>query len=350
MRAATTMLIPIVVVSSLLLFAGGAIFLSQVGLPYSLWLAPWICYCTLAGPLQILLLRVSHVEGTGRRDVAWRAHFFIELTAGLGFLAAIAVRQELWAYAAGASLRVAMILLLLRRAFLLPDDPRSAQRLAHRFSLWRTEIWPMQWKNLVNNLSGLLTTRLLTPILLATQGALVAGQVGIAISIALAIVGITSAWPLSQTALYTKLFQGGQGRQLHSIFAATLFRSSLLALAITAGTGATCEDSRSYSTHVRERLPSSLVLWLVLAAALSAHAAYSFAIFLRARRTDPAVLANVLCNIPALACYWFSAQTGATPFAFFFFGTSIFFACLYGYYLFRAVRTPVQASSAKAAF
>jgi len=45
-----------------------------------------------------LLLAVTHVEGTGRRDVAWRAHFWIEAAAGIGFLSMIAMHLELWAF------------------------------------------------------------------------------------------------------------------------------------------------------------------------------------------------------------------------------------------------------------
>jgi hypothetical protein len=331
--AATTAMIPATALSSLILFAGGAIFLSQVGLGASLWLAPWLCYCAIIAPLQVLMLRVSYIEGTGRRDAAWRAHFYIEVVAGIGLLVAIALRLELWAFATAALFRVAMILVLLRNVFWLPRSIVPSSPIRARLALWHREIWPMQWKNLMNNLSGLLTTRLLTPILFAAQGAATAGRLGFVIAVALSMISITAAWPLSKSALYSSLYHQGLATRLLADFRMTLIRSALLALAFVLAVGVTCEILRRNSAHMANQLPEPAALWLILLIAVCGHLTYSFAILIRAQRKDPVVVVNFFLNFPALAACWIAATIGQVPFAATFLTTSAVFTVVYGAYL-----------------
>src|SRR6266404_404325 len=330
---ALTVLIPTVTATGTILLVAGAIFLHQVEIPTKSWLWPWISYCVLASFHQVFLLAVTYVEGTGRRDVAWRAHFWIEAAAGIGFLSMIAMHLELWAFAAGSLIRIAMVLFLFRGVFRMPEARSDAPSMRYQLALWLAEFWPMQWKTIANNLGGLISTRLLTPMLFAAQGAATAGRVGLALSLAISIVGISSAWPLSQTALYTALYHQGRASELKSVFISTCRRSLLLSVGICFGVGIACEVLRHESGHMAARLPDSEPLWLILGAAVMAHLSYCFAILLRARRTDPVVFAYLIFTIPALVAYWFAAHVSVMLFAVVYFLTGSFFAALYARYL-----------------
>jgi hypothetical protein len=211
----------------------------------------------LASLQQILVLALTYIEGTGRRHAAWRANFWIEVAAGVAFLLPIAVRAELWALAVLALVRAGAILVLFAGRYDIPGLRGSKDPIRRRLAIWREQLWPMQWKNLVNNLVGVLTTRLLTPLLLATQGATAAGRVGLALTFAGTIIAITSAWPLSQTALYSALYHQGRGRELIAVFYRTWLASLLLAAFLCLGGGVLFElTAPTWRSGCRSR-PSS---------------------------------------------------------------------------------------------
>jgi len=331
--AALKAAIPTVAATGVTLFLGGAVFLGEGGVATARWFLPWMSYCAVSSVQLVLLLALTYIEGTGRRHAAWRANFWIEVAAGLAFLAVIGLRAELWALAAASVVRVGMILFLFAWYFELPKAEATA--IDSRFALWRDQLWPMQWKNLVNNLMGLLTTRLLTPLLLATQGAAAAGRIGLILALGIVIVATTSAWPLSQTALYAALYHQGRGKELIALFRRTLLASTALAVLFSAGAGVFCEALRAVSPHMATRLPSSQVLWLVLAAPPFGHMAYCFAIVLRSQRRDPVVIPNLLLSFPALVAYWYAARAGLPIFAGIYLLTTICFTALYAFHQLR---------------
>jgi hypothetical protein len=277
---------------------------------------------------QVLLLALAYVEGTGKRHAAWRANFWIEVVAGCSFIFLVACRAELWALTASSLLRAAAILALFVVAFKFPSIARG-KTISERFRLWRRHLWPMQWKNLVNNIVGLLTTRLLTPLLLAAQGAVIAGKVGLILSLGSTALSVTSAWPISQTALYASLYHQGNLGELTAVFRRTLFASTSLAAACFLGTGILCEVFRAISPHIDARLPSSAILWPILASGVLAHMAYCFAILLRCQRCDPVVVPNAVLAVITLIVYWYSVWSGPNSFALTYALVATGFAALY---------------------
>jgi hypothetical protein len=330
--AALTALMPIVVATGFLLLVGGALFLREGGVPAERWLGPWIAYCALASLLQPLVLAVNQAEGTGRRHAAWRANFWIEVSGGLTLLFLIALRYELWALSISVLVKVILIGIWFGGEFRDGTIESKSADFRARTRLWLAQLWPMQWKNLINNTTGLVTTRLLTPVLLATQGASTAGRVGVALTLAIALMGITSAWPVSQTALYTALYHQGRAAELRAVFRSTSLRSTLLSATLCAGAGILCEIMRAFSPHMAVRLPDSVVLWILLAAAPLGHLTVCFAILVRSQRRDPVVVANFLLTIPTLIAYWFAAKNGSLIFAATYLLFALLFTGLYAHY------------------
>jgi hypothetical protein len=151
--AALVALAPIAVTTSTILFASGVAFLHGGGIPVARWLWLWVSYCALTAVHQVFLLAITFVEGTGRRDIARRTNFRIEVAAGLAFLCLIALRQELWALPVGRLVR-AVVISALFGGKLRGSKVWSAKSIRRSLLLWRDQLWPMQWKTLLNNLTG----------------------------------------------------------------------------------------------------------------------------------------------------------------------------------------------------
>jgi O-antigen/teichoic acid export membrane protein len=301
----------IVPATGAILFLGGAVLLDAGDVDSAAWFWPWLVFCVLSSIQAVLVMALTYVEGTGRRHEAWRANFWIEVAAGIVFVGLIVARHELWALAAGAAVRIALIAALFLFVFKFPHGakPRSW------FGLWRAELWPMQWKNLVNTISGLLTTRLITPLLLAVQGAVMAGRMGLVLSLAFLIVAVASVWPLSQSGLFTSLFHEGREDDLKRVFGRTFLIATGLALAGFAGVGVLLTLLVEFSPYMAARLPGPAVTWLLLAAAPLSNAAGCLAIVIRSQRRDPGVIPNLILTVLTLAVLWLAAQRGALTFS-----------------------------------
>ena len=339
--AAVVVLIPIVMGTSGILFAGGAAFMHEGGVPSARWFWPWLGYCVLTGVYQLMLLAVTFLEGTGHRNVAWRAYLAVELASGVTLLLLVTLREELWALPGGVVARICIVVAL----FAARDEMSglwAVCSIRRGLLSWRNHLWPMQWKTVLNNLSGLLTTRLLTPFLLASQGPATAGRVGLILSLGIAIIGTTTAWPLSHTALYVSLYHQGRTKELISSFRSTCIRSTALSMLFCIGAGALCEILRLSSPHMAARLPEHGTLWLILAVSPLGHLSASFAIFLRSRRQDPVVFPNLLLALPALISLWLAAHHSTLVFAGVYWLAGLLFMMLYGWHWRRVVADAVS--------
>ena len=332
--AALAAAIPTAPITSAVLFLGGSALLLEGNVAVDRWLWPWMAFCAMSGIQLVLTLALTYVEGTGRRHAAWRANFWIEIACGIVFVGLIALRQELWAIAAAAAVRSVLIALLLVFRFKLPDRAGAGSR----FALWREELWPMQWKSLVNSVAGLLTTRLLTPILLAVQGAAAAGQIGLVLVLAYLMTATASVLPLSQTALYASLYHQGKRGELKQAFRRTFAVGTALAMLFFVGVAAACGLIREHSPYMAARLPETQVIWLVLAITPISHVSNFFAIAIRSQRKDPGVIPNLLLTLPSLVIIWLAARNGALAFSATYLATTTAVAVLYGYLFWRFIR------------
>jgi hypothetical protein len=335
--AALLVSIPLVAGTGLAIFLGGAAFFQQSNIESESWLLPWAAYCLISSIQQVTMLALTYFEGTGRRQMAWRANFLVEIASGAVFVVLIAFRQELWALAASALARTITIAAFIGIKFEV-RELALATTMEQRLVLWREQIWPMQWKTSINNFVGLITTRLLTPILLANQGAAVAGRMGLVLTLGAVIMAITSAWPLSQASLYTSLYYVGRGAELLLVFKRTLLYSLLLALGFTLGAGVLCEVLINYSLHVSARLPPISALWLILGVSPVGHITYSLGTLLRSQRRDPVVLPNLCLSIPTVAAYWYAAHLGPMVFSIVYMLFAVCYMMLYGVYFLRFMK------------
>ena len=343
-RSALTAGLPTVAVTGVLLFVAGRLFL-EGGADHTFW--PWLAYCGAASLQQFMMLVVTYAEGTGDRHAAWRANFILEVTAGAVFLGLVAARLELWAFAAASVVRVCLIAILFTRRVRKLYADRSV--LGGWWTAWRNDLWPMQWRTFVNNALGLGTTRLLTPILLITEGAISAGRVGLVLALGAVIISATVAWPLSQTALYAALYESGDLESFTALLKRTFVRSTLLSVAVFVAGSLAGQFLAPLSLHMAARLPEPVVIWLILAACPMAHVSSFFAITLRSQRHDPVVIPNLVLAVPMLGVIVVCSRFGATAFAGAYLATATIFAGLYGAYALafwkRLKRTPSRADA-----
>lgn len=159
---------------------------------------------------------------------------------------------------------------------------------------WKTEIWPFQWRIAVSWLSGYFIFQLFTPILFAYRGAVEAGQMGMSISIANALMGIAIAWMNAKAPGFGALIAKKDYITLDQIFALTLSRS--LAVMLILG-GALC--AINYIIHaelmlVAYRILDPLPFMLLVLATIFAYVTYAQSTYLRAHKVEPFMMISLI--------------------------------------------------------
>ena len=90
---------------------------------------------------------------------------------------------------------------------------------------WRDEIWPMQWKIAVSWISGYFIFQLFVPVLFKFHGPVVAGQMGMTLSVVNALQVICLIWPNSRMPEYGKFIAKNNWTDLDNLFRKTLKQS-----------------------------------------------------------------------------------------------------------------------------
>lgn len=218
---------------------------------------------------------------------------------------------------------------------------------AHRI-LWRSEVWPFQWRIAVSWLCSYLISQMFTPVLFFFRGPVVAGQMGLSMSIVGQLGWVVLAWMTTKAAPFGKLVARGEIRQLDRLFFRTLWQSltllTLLAVALFAGLVA----AERFFPMLALRILLPPVFALLLLTALASHVVQSEALYLRAHKCEPFLIQSVLLAIVSAASTILCAR---------FWGASAvvvgYFACLgvlgvtSGTYIFQKKRRTWQRASAQ---
>ena len=93
---------------------------------------------------------------------------------------------------------------------------------------YRKEIFPYQWKIALSWISGYFIFQLFNPVLFATDGPVVAGQMGMTLAALNGILSLSMAWMTTKVPLFSGLIAQKRYKQLDYIFNKTLKQSVLI--------------------------------------------------------------------------------------------------------------------------
>jgi hypothetical protein len=165
---------------------------------------------------------------------------------------------------------------------------------------WSDEIWPLQWRLGINWLCGYLLTQINTPILFHTQGAVVAGQFGLSLTVVNTIGLISQSWILRRVPGMAQAAASRDWRRLDHLF----WRDFGISLGVfAAGTATVIGMVTLFADYsaVHRLLPWPQLLGLFVFAFISQFIG-GLALHLRSFRREPLVwlsLFGALITVPA---------------------------------------------------
>lgn len=189
------------------------------------WRLPWVLLSIATGINLLLAPILAFIEGLGKVKEVAKVRLWQQCTTLLIVWSGLLLGAKL--YVAGISLFAGITLIF---TFLLTSDFKKIL-----LSLWRTplservnyrrEIFPYQWKVALSWISGYFIFQLFNPVLFATEGAVIAGQMGMTLAALNGIQALSLSWMTTKIPLYSGLIAQKQYHQLDIIFNRTLKQS-----------------------------------------------------------------------------------------------------------------------------
>lgn len=258
------------------------------------WQGVWI-WLVIAVAINIFFMPfLALLEGCGRVTEIARLRFiqsvigslsaWLVLMAGEGLLALPAMNT-------GLALTVLIWLWQTKRNFF---KGLLAQSIPGVVMKWKTEIWPFQWKIALSWLSGYFIFQLFTPVLFVYKGAVEAGQMGMSIAIANALLSIPMAWMNTKIPKFGTLIAKRDYISLDHMFVVTLTQSFGVMVAIGGGLSAINYFLHVENIYVANRILSPLPFTLLIIATMLNYVAYAQAAYLRAHKEEPFMIISLI--------------------------------------------------------
>ena len=167
---------------------------------------------------------------------------------------------------------------------------------------YRKEIFPYQWKIAMSWISGYFIFQLFNPVLFATEGAVVAGQMGITLAALGGISSITSAWINTKVPIFSGLIAQKKYTQLDTLFNSTLVQSFVLNVIMLVGLFAIILGIRYFNITIwgknfGDRFLSFLPMLLMMLPILLNHVISAWATYLRCHKKEPMMLLSIAMGI-----------------------------------------------------
>lgn len=152
---------------------------------------------------------------------------------------------------------------------------------------YKKEILPFQWKISVSWISGYFIYQLFNPVAFATEGAIVAGQIGLSLAIFNGIQSISLSWLNTKIPFFSILIANKEYRKLDSVFNVTMLQASIVTLIGVLVFLISTYVANVYNADFSRRfLPFILLILLALSIVVNQFVG-GLAIYLRCHKKEP---------------------------------------------------------------
>lgn len=155
---------------------------------------------------------------------------------------------------------------------------------------WLHEIWPFQWRIAITFLSSYFISQIFNPVLFAFQGAVVAGRMGMSLSIAASIGSVGLAWISTKASPFGTMVARGETAALDRLFFRTLWQSTTLVASASAGFIICLVIGNEFLPRLAMRLLPPWAFALLLLTTLMNHVVSGEALYMRTHKREPLLL------------------------------------------------------------
>jgi len=208
-------------------------------------------------------------------------------------------------------------------SYLLREKPEMLKLAWHRISgkagnqdpeariYWWREVWPLQWKLALTWVAGYFVFQLFTPVLFRYQGAVVAGQMGMTLSAANALLGVSLTWINARTPEFGKLVAKRDWFQLDSILRKVILQSTVVSIS-GATVGALLILFLQQHFQIGQRFIPASQAGLFFSGIVFSVIAAAFGGYLRAHKQEPLLPLSIALGVVQGGATWFLGMKYST--------------------------------------
>lgn len=257
------------------------------------WQLPWVWVSIVSGLTILLTPPLAVLEGCGMIVQITRMQMWQGVVGSLCLWLTLTLHGGLYAMPVAATATLVWQVLWLlkhRRGFywdLLALARRSARTGLSARVDWRGEIWPVQWRMALSYMSGYFIFQMFTPVLFATHGKVVAGQMGLSATVMGSVATIAIAWMSTKSATFGTLLSRRDYGVLDRLFFPALWQSWGLCMVGGAAVWLMVFVFHALHWKIAHRFLPLPPLALLIGATVINHGVFAEAIYLRAHKREP---------------------------------------------------------------
>jgi hypothetical protein len=267
------------------------------------WRSPWFWVVLLTGLAVFALPFIALLEGCNQVGTVNQFRFGQAMLVTLAQWLAIILHGELWVLVVSAAINLGSAVWLLAIRYRGFFDSLLRQGRADAMD-WKTEIWPMQWRLGVSGLVNYFAFSLFNPVMFHYHGAVAAGQMGMTLSLAVAIQSIGLAWVNAKAPTFGNLVARKDYRTLDRFWLKMSFVSMAVVTAGLAVAWVFLWGLNAFDIALAKRMLPSLPAGLFFIATVLLQITQCEAAYLRAHKKEPLVAVGVVSGLAIGFLVW----------------------------------------------
>lgn len=266
------------------------------------WQLPWVLLAIGTAFNLLLSPIIAFIEGLGKVKEVAQIRLVQQIIHPIVVWGGLAVGSKLFVSGADAVLRVIIIgIIIAKSPFYRMLATIWNIRICEKI-VYMKEIFPYQWRIALSWISGYFIFQFFNPVLFATEGAKVAGQMGMTISALNGLQALTQSWINTKVPRFSGLIAQKKFLDLDYLFGKTIRQMlfigiSLLLVFVVVIVTIQYYDWRPFGMDIGNRflpiLPLSLMAWAVF----TMFPISSWATYLRCHKKEPLLLNSVVTAI-----------------------------------------------------
>jgi O-antigen/teichoic acid export membrane protein len=275
------------------------------------WGIPWILLSLTTSCFLIIDPLMAFIEGLGKVKEVARMRLIQQSVYILCLITFLFFGFKLYSAALATFLAFISVLIM----FALSDNAKILLKLWKLKGDWtvnyRKEIFPYQYKIALSWISGYFIFQLFNPVLFATEGAVVAGQMGMTLAALNGISSLSMSWMTTKVPLFCSFIAQQSYHKLNSVFNQSLFQLVAVNLALLLFFILFLQSLTYLDIPLAHRFLSTIPLIMLCAVTFINQLIFSWATYLRSHKQEPYLINSIVGGIlTALSTIFFGQKFG----------------------------------------
>lgn len=301
------------------------------------WEYPWFLLVLSTSLLFIINPILAFIEGLGKVKEVAVLRFFQQIIYLPSLILVLIFGGKLWALGIASMLTFIFLFSALyfsKYRIILSDIYKSINQ-------WRInymqEIFPFQWKIALSWISGYLIFQLFNPVLFATEGSIIAGQMGMTMVAISGISSISISWINTKVPLFSRLIAKNNFFELDKVFNKTIKQLSIINLLLTLSFIIFISLSIYFKFEIANRfLDVSLIIVIGIASFFNQFV-FAWAAYLRSHKKEPFLINSIVLGILIAISVVVTANLyGVVGVVFSYSALTLFLGVPWAYYIFQS--------------